>query len=131
VASTLAAGAIRMAASHDLGRSGENAAARFLEAAGWRVLARNFRSGRNEIDLIVRRGSTVAFVEVKTRSTGTFGHPLEAVTAQKRREIERVARSWIARAGPPGVEFRFDAVAVCWDGRGTPAIEHVPDAWRR
>jgi putative endonuclease len=120
-----------VATPHDLGRSGEQAVARFLEEAGWRVLARNFRCGRNEIDLIVRRGATVAFVEVKTRSTAAFGYPLEAVTPRKRREIERVARSWIARAGPPGVEFRFDAVAVVWDGRGAPAIEHLPDAWRR
>jgi putative endonuclease len=119
-----------MAESHRLGATGEELAARHLERAGWRVLARNFRFGHKEIDLIVRRGRTVAFVEVKTRTRLRWGHPLEAIDARKRAEIERVARVWLARYGRPGDEFRFDAIAVLRDGSGALTVEHVEDAWR-
>lgn len=119
-----------MARGHDLGRGGEALAARFLEGLGWRILARNFRLGHAEIDLVVRRGRMVAFVEVKTRSGSGFGHPLEAITPLKRREIARVARSWIQRRGRSGDSYRFDAIAVHWHAGGAPLIEHVADAWR-
>jgi putative endonuclease len=119
-----------MARSHQLGLWGEQAAARYLAARGWAVLHRNWRLGHKEIDLVVRRRGVVAFVEVKSRSGAAFGHPLEAITASKRREIETVARAWIARHGRPGESYRFDAIAVVREG-GTPAtLLHVEDAWR-
>ena len=120
-----------MAESHRLGIRGEDAAARHLEAAGWRVLARNYRFGHREIDLIVRRGRTVAFVEVKTRARLVWGHPLLSIDARKRGEIERVARVWLDRHGRAGDEFRFDAIAVYRDDAGALHVEHVEDAWRR
>jgi putative endonuclease len=72
----------------------------------------------------------VAFVEVKGRKGGGWGHPLDAITALKRREIETVARWWIDRFGRVGDRYRFDAVAVHAGGGGRPRVEHVPDAWR-
>ena len=118
-----------------LGREGEAVAARHLEDAGWTVLERNYRAGRNEVDLIVARGRTVAFVEVKSRRGAGFGHPLEAITAHKRGEIAKVARAWVrARGGLRGLLLRFDAVAVCFPSARraseSPRIEHVADAWR-
>ncbi len=120
-----------MPASHELGRRGEALAAEWLRRRGWRILHRNFREGRREIDLVARRGVTIAFVEVKTRTDRSFGDPLESVTRAKRREIERVARGWAARNGRPGDCYRFDAIGVVWPANGRPRIEHVPDAWRR
>lgn len=114
---------------HELGRSGEALAAEYLMAHGWTIVERNYRCGRKEIDLIARQGDSVAFIEVKTRKTCGFGHPLEALTASKRREIETVARCWIARHGSPGLEYRFDAIAVLWPESGKPAITHLKDAW--
>ena len=114
-----------------LGDRGEDLAARHLEAAGWRILSRNFRLGRKEIDLVATRDGVVAFVEVKTRSGLGYGHPLEAITAAKRREIQRVAAAWIERHGAPQhTVYRFDAVAVLVRGGAPPVIEHVEDAWR-
>jgi putative endonuclease len=118
-----------MGSSHDLGRNGEELAALALAADGWRVLHRNYRLGHKEIDLIARRGRVIAFVEVKTRAGSAFGHPLEAVTSAKRREIETVARAWVAGHGRPGLSYRFDAVAVTWRG-ARPTIEHIENAWR-
>ena len=119
-----------MALSHELGRWGEELAARHLAAHGWTILQRNFRLGHKEVDLVVRRRGVVAFVEVKSRSGIAFGHPLEAITRAKRREIERVARAWVARHGRPGDVYRFDAVAVIRGEGAPPTVEHVEDAWR-
>jgi len=119
-----------MGKGHELGRRGEALAAALLEAEGWRILARNFRFRRKEIDLIARRGDVVAFIEVKTRAGSGYGHPLEAVTWAKRREIETVARAWVARYGDPTDLYRFDTVAiVCREGEA-PQLLHVEDAWR-
>lgn len=94
------------------------------------MLHRNFRMGRKEIDLIARRDGLVAFVEVKTRAGHGYGHPLEAITWKKRREIQQVATAWIERHGRAGDCYRFDAVAVLVGGGAPPRIEHVEDAWR-
>ncbi len=97
---------------------------------GFSVLERNYRFGHREIDLIVASGDLVAFVEVKTRAGSGYGHPLAAVTARKRREIERVARRWEAENGRRGAVYRFDAVGVSFGADGRARVEHVPDAWR-
>jgi len=113
-----------------LGDRGERLAAEHLERAGWTILARNFRLGHREVDLVARRAEVVAFVEVKTRAGLGYGHPLEAITAGKRREVEYVARIWVQRHGRPGDVYRYDAVAVLILAGGEPEIEHVEDAWR-
>lgn len=116
--------------THARGNRYEDAAADFLLRAGYRILARNFRVGRNEIDIIVECAGTVAFVEVKGRCGEAFGHPLDAITAPKRRDIARVARGWIGAHGGGWREFRYDAVAVFEDAPGELRVEHVQDAWR-
>lgn len=119
-----------MPANARLGRWGERWAARHLEARGFTILDRNFRFHRSEIDLVARRGGLVVFVEVKARAGAGYGHPLEAVTRAKRREIERVARAWIQRHGRPGEDYRFDAIGITRGPRGRPALAHVEGAWR-
>jgi putative endonuclease len=113
-----------------LGDRGEEIAARHLEVQGWTILHRNFRVGHREIDLVVRRDEVVAFVEVKTRAGLGYGHPLEAVTRRKRREIQLVASTWLDRHGHPSDLYRFDAIAVLLPAGGPPVVEHVEDAWR-
>lgn len=87
------------------------------------------RFGREEIDLVIRRGGLVAFVEVKGRGRTDRGHPLGAIDHRKRSAIARVARDWIARHGRHGDVYRFDAVSVTPGARGW-RVEHVADAWR-
>ena len=116
---------------HVLGRWGEQQAARFLRERGWTILARNYRFGRREVDLVIRRDDTVAFVEVKTRAGGGFGWPEEAITRLKRREIEVVATHFLARHLPSEVCVRFDAVSILVQhGPWRVRIRHVEDAWR-
>lgn len=115
--------------THDVGRRYEALAARWLEERGWRVLARNWRDGPRELDLVVGRADVVAFVEVKARRDRAYGHPLEAITRRKRREVETAARAWLRAHPQPGRTLRFDAVAVLAEPGRPPRIEQVPDAW--
>jgi putative endonuclease len=115
-------------ARHELGLVGERIAARWLQSAGWMVVAHRFRSGHRDVDLIARRGQVVAFVEVKARRGLAFGSPVEAVHWRKRRELVRSAQVWVDRFGSPGLTYRFDVVGVLV--RGTRVqVRHVPDAF--
>ena len=107
------------------GLAGEGQAIRYLLSRGWSLEAHRFRMGHTEIDLIVRRGHLVAFVEVKTRRGGAFGTPFEAVTGAKRREIVKAARAWVDRHGRPSDIYRFDCIGVA-DGK----LDHLEDAFR-
>lgn len=107
---------------------GEELAARYLEAKGLRVLDRNWRAGRRELDLVALDGDVVAFVEVKTRAPGPQA-PLEAVGRLKRRDLRRAAESWIHAHPGIGREFRFDVIGVRIPARGPPLIEHVTNAF--
>ncbi len=115
---------------HRKGWEGELKAARFLAARGWEILARRFRMGRLEIDLVARRDTLVSFVEVKTRFGRSFGSPLEAVTAAKKREIIRVAQAWTDRYGQTAYVYRFDVIGVTLEGGGRWRVQHVEDAFR-
>ena len=118
-----------MANIHRRGRRGEEVVAAYLERRGWRILARNWRFHHKEIDLVAERDGLVAFVEVKTRAADGLGHPLEAITARKRRDLATAARGWIATHGRPYRTFRFDAAVVVTGSAGT-SVEHIEDAWR-
>lgn len=111
-----------------LGRAAEALAARHLEARGCTVVARRYRVARGEVDLVVRDGCTVVFVEVKARRGTAKGHPAEAVDARKRRQIVGVARAWLAEHGPAG-PLRFDVVAVTVGG-GRARVRWIRDAFR-
>ncbi|MDR7545182.1 MAG: YraN family protein [Armatimonadota bacterium] len=113
------------------GRVGERAAAAWLEARGYRVLARNVRSRFGEIDLVARQAGLVVFVEVKARIGQGFGHPSEAVVARKQRRLARLAARFLQANGLGSCPVRFDAVAVLLGPRGqVVAIEHIPDAFQ-
>lgn len=118
-----------MARSHAFGRRAEERVATYLQARGWTVLARNWRFHRKELDLVVERAGVIAFVEVKARREAGLGHPLEAVTAAKRRDMALAARGWIASRGRQGECYRFDA-AVVLEALGRVSVDYYEDAWR-
>jgi putative endonuclease len=117
------------AARQTFGRLGEALAARWLEARGWRVLDRRYRVGHRDIDLVVERGDTVAFVEVKARHSAELGDPIEAVNWRKRNDLARSAAVWIDRRGAGERVFRFDVIGVLVVN-GRVRIRHVEDAFR-
>jgi putative endonuclease len=91
-----------------LGIAGEDAVARWYEAAAYEVLDRNWRCRDGELDLVVRRGSTLVFCEVKTRASTRFGAPVEAVTATKQRRLRTLATRWLAEHDARRRTLRFD-----------------------
>jgi putative endonuclease len=145
-------------ATNQFGELGERIAARWLERQGYTVLARRWRSGHRDIDVIAERDGTIAFVEVKTRAALEFGDPVEAVHAQKQRSLVRSAREWMARhdnapsashaaahethttrethvtrethplPGTNGRSYRFDVIGVLLRNR-TAWVRHVEGAF--
>lgn len=95
----------------DLAAWGEEAAARHLEAAGYRIVCRNYRCRLGELDIVAWDGPTLVFVEVKTRR-GRGACPEEAVDGWKRARLARLARHFLASCGLGDVDCRFDVVAV-------------------
>jgi putative endonuclease len=116
------------AAGQAFGELGERIAERWLRRQGWRVIQRRFRSGHRDIDLVVERGGTVAFVEVKARSGAQFGDPVEAVNWNKQRQLVRSASVWIERHGKPSETYRFDVVGVLVEGDRV-RVRHIPNAF--
>jgi putative endonuclease len=107
------------------GFSAERRAVRWYRLRGWTILGENVWAGGNELDLIVRRGRALRFVEVKEKTSSRFGDPLEMVTAEKRRRLRRAAEAWLgARPELGRLAVGFDVIAVR-DGR----IERVPQAF--
>ena len=94
--------------NHRLGREGEERVARYWQDHGWFVLARNYRGRGFEIDLIVQRGSTLVFVEVKARRCLDDWQLHEFITEQKRRALQRGAEQFIAERCPDADCYRFD-----------------------
>lgn len=116
-------------ARHELGRQGERLAERFLCKLGLKTIARQFSTPVGELDLVMRAGDTVVFVEVKTRRDRALADPEDAVRRDKRRRMTRAAR-WFLRAREfAGAPCRFDVVAVVLPEQGAPEIEHFPDAF--
>jgi len=111
------------------GAAAEALAADHLQRAGCRVLDRRYRWKGGEIDLVVREGRVLAFVEVKARSGAAFGSAAVAVTARKRQRIRRTAARWLREHGPAGGPCRFDVVCV-ERGNGRARVRWSRDPFR-
>ncbi len=118
-----------MRAKDYLGRAGEERAASYLEGAGFRLLARNWRCTLGEIDIVASQRSVLAVVEVKTRRSELFGHPFEALTDAKRRRLWRLASHW-AHVYPHTVRGRtltVQAIALTGPDPRNALLEHLED----
>jgi putative endonuclease len=122
-----------------LGARGEELAARHLEARGFEVVERNFRTRYGELDVVARDARFLVFCEVKTRivrvgvgADDVLG-PLAAIGPRKQRQVRAMAREWLGqarleRARPP--ELRFDAVGISFDAGGRLlSLEHLEGAF--
>lgn len=111
-----------------LGRRGEDLASRLLRGAGYRILSRNWRAGRYEIDLVGQRGDEVVFVEVKTRRPGPQSAS-ESISPAQRRNLGRAAAAWMRMHPLVGRAFRFDLVAITWPEGEGPRVQYIPAAF--
>ncbi len=94
------------------GDYGERLAQAYLERRGYRLLAKNYRAGRHEIDLVMRDGAYTVFVKVKARASTAYGMPGEAVSAAKRRFLTIAAQSYLAEHALLDSPARFDVIEV-------------------
>lgn len=114
----------------ELGRWGEDLAVQHLQAAGYEVLARNWRCREGELDVVARHGEALVFVEVKARSGRGYGEPAEAVGPVKARRLRVLACRWLAEHRPPGAdELRFDVVSVVRTRGAAPEVVHLRGAF--
>lgn len=120
----------------ETGRSGEAIAAEYLEARGYRVMDRNYRFERAEVDLVCFEptekydiGGELVFVEVKTRSGRAFGSPDEAVSEAKQRNVARAAEAWLHERRLEGSPCRFDVVGIILGSDDRHEIEHFKNAF--
>jgi putative endonuclease len=113
-----------------IGRKGEVEAAKFLERHGFRILERNVRSRLGELDLVVQDGTSLVFVEVKTRRAGPGDPPQAAVDGAKRQRLTWLALEYLRQRRGPAMRCRFDVVAVTLGEGGRPSrVVHVRDAF--
>lgn len=114
----------------ELGRFGEERAARYLRLHGYRIVETNYACRMGEIDLIARKGKYLVFVEVKLRKSADFAEAREFVTAAKRQRIRTTASLWLAEHDT-ALQPRFDVIEIyAPDGeKGKVTINHIPDAF--
>lgn len=111
-----------------LGNWGERLAAQHLEAKGYEVLERNWRTARGEIDLVVQAGQELVFVEVKTRRGRAMGSPEEGITRRKADKLLLLAQQYLAEKDLEA-DWRIDLVAVELDRTGKLLrCDHIPNA---
>ena len=112
----------------ELGKKGEEVAARFLKKNGYRIIETNYRCKMGEMDIIGREKDTLVFVEVKTRTSTTFGPPQLAVNSSKQRQLSKVALNFLKEKKLEDVKARFDVVAILLGPKGEE-IELIKDAF--
>ncbi|MGT2426593.1 YraN family protein [Amnibacterium kyonggiense] len=117
---------LRMAQKDDLGRRGEDQAAAYLTGLGWRIVDRNWRCPRGEIDIVALDGTELVIVEVKTRSGRGYGDPLEAVDPRKLTRLCVLAGAWRrAHRDVRARTTRIDLVGVLVARHREPVLDHL------
>lgn len=112
-----------------LGQHGEQMAAQYLQQQGYRIQQQNYRCRQGEIDLIAWDGSTLVFVEVKTKGQTRFGSPQAMVDVPKQKKLVHVAMLYIQQHRLPHVDVRFDVVAITLLPGAPAKVTHVPAAF--
>ena len=112
----------------ELGKSGEEATAKYLQDLGYHIIDRNWRAREGELDLVaLSPEGEVVFTEVKTRSSYAFGDPLEAISRQKLWRIQRLALAWLATNQRLGAKYRIDVSGVMLGRSGEISIDYRID----
>lgn len=113
------------------GELGEEVAANFLIARGYRILERNFRCKGGEVDIIARDpgDKSLVFIEVKARRGLSYGVPQLAVTPFKQRQISKAALTWLSKNRLHDTNARFDVIAILLHTDGQHAVDHIKNAF--
>ncbi|MFK7782631.1 YraN family protein [Psychroserpens sp.] len=116
-----------MANHNELGKKGEELAVNFLLKHGYEILERNYTFQKAEVDIIAKKGDTIAIVEVKTRSTKAFGNPQDFLKPKQIQRIVKAVDNYVT-SSQLDVEVRFDIIAIVKNGHQFD-IEHLENAY--
>jgi len=115
--------------TREIGRLGEKIAEKFLISRKFRILNKNFSCPLGEIDIVARQDGHIIFVEVKTRTSNTFGFPLEAITIRKKKHILRNCFYYLKKYGLFDKPYRVDAIGIMLDTKGgLQTLTHIKNA---
>lgn len=117
-----------MAEHNELGTLGEQVAVEHLVRCGYRICERNWRSGRRELDIVALKDGELVVVEVKTRGSGEYGSPTDAIDSRKIRRIVAAADAYI-RLKALDIPVRFDVISILHKSGGEHHITHIEDAF--
>jgi putative endonuclease len=117
-----------MASHIEFGKKGEKLAKQYLDNKGFSVLRENWRFHHKEIDIICKEGTTLVFIEVKTRSDDFFQKPYESVENKKQCFLIEAAEAFIEEY-TDFTELRFDIISIVYKPNTEPVIEHIIDAF--
>jgi len=120
----------RVIKSKELGRRGEEIAVNFLKNQGYKIIERNYRCRRGEIDIIAQDNEEVVFIEVKTRWSLRYGLPEEAVSFYKRKHIIKVGLIYLQQHRFEEVNSRFDVVSILMEGEKVKEVKLIKNAFK-
>lgn len=108
-----------------IGKWGENVAAEYLRNRGWAIAARNYRTPYGELDIVARKGGTVLFIEVKTRTSDAYGMPEESISPSKAKHLLESAQHYLQQNSLEDTDWRVDVIAI----QGRPNQTNTQIAW--
>lgn len=111
-----------------IGRKGEELAEALLKERGYKILVRNYKTRLGEVDIIALKKDTICFIEVKSRSSGKFGSPCEALTSFKQRQISKAALNYLKDNNLLEKKARFDVVSIIYS-KDLPELDIIENAF--
>lgn len=112
------------------GQRGEDIAAAYLHRRGYKILHKNLRLDRFELDIVARKKDTIVFVEVRSRTSSEISAPEETIGFTKRQHLRAAARRYMTKYGEPDINYRFDVIGVLLSEGAEPKISHIKFAFR-
>lgn len=117
-----------MATHNQVGKSGEELAASYLEQNGYQIIHKNWRYSYYEIDIVAKKGRKLHFIEVKTRSSAYYGHPEESVSKRKFGFLKKAAHEYLQQ-NPGNAWIQYDIVSITFNKRGGPEFFLLEDVF--
>lgn len=115
----------------DIGNLGEELSIEYLKCNNYKILSKNFRCSKGEIDIVAIKNSIISFVEVKSRFFTSFGNPIEAITYSKELKIINSAKYYVFKNNLYNYNIRFDVIEIIFDLNSTNyTLNYIEDAFR-
>jgi putative endonuclease len=113
----------------ELGRQGEERAAKYLQQHGYKILQRNYYTRYGELDIVCQKQGEIVFVEVKTRKSMCYGYPEESITYRKIQHLKKAAMIYLNELSNPFRGLRFDVITILIDQQGREKLNHIENAF--